>query len=223
MPIRINLLAESQALEEMRRKDPVKRAIWAGALLVALGLAYWSTLQVKALGSKRELSKIEAEIKSLTPDHNKVEANKKKLADANLKLGALQQLSTNRFLCGTMLNALQKTTVDDVQLRHLKLDQSFIDIPEVPARTNGTLVIPGKLAMITEKLVLTLEGWDSGAHTGDQMDAYKSAVAANPYFTRMLNKTNDLKFVGAFTAQISSDGSIYLPFQLECRFPEKTR
>ena len=28
MAIRINLLAESQAAEEMRRKDPVKRAVW---------------------------------------------------------------------------------------------------------------------------------------------------------------------------------------------------
>jgi hypothetical protein len=223
MPIRINLLAESQALEEMRRKDPVKRAIWGGILLVALGLAYWSTLQVKTLGSKRDLTKIDAEIKNLTPENNKVEANKKKLADANLKLGALQQLSTNRFLCGTLLNALQKTSVDDVQLKHLKMDQSFIDVPEVPARTNGTVFIPGKPAMITEKLVLILDGWDSGAHTGDQADAYKSAVASNPYFARMV-KTNDLKFVGSFTAQYnSSDGSTYLPFSLQCSFPERTR
>lgn len=224
MPIRINLLAESQALEEMRRKDPVKRAIWAGVLLVALGLAYWSSLQVKALSARRELSKIEAQIKSLTPENNIVEANKKKLADANLKLGALQQLSTNRFLCGTMLNALQKSTVDDVQLMHLKLDQNFIDVPEVPARTNGTLVFPAKPALVTEKLVLTLEGQDSGAHPGDQMDAYKGSVASNPYFIRMLNnKTNDLKFVGAFTAQNSASGTTYLPFNLECRFPERTR
>jgi len=39
MPIRINLLAESQALEEMRRRDPVKRAIWVGVLVVSLLLA----------------------------------------------------------------------------------------------------------------------------------------------------------------------------------------
>jgi len=224
MPIRINLLAESQALEEARRKDPVKRAIWAGVFLVALGLAYWSTLQVKALSFKRDLGKIEAEIKGLTPEHNKVEANKKKLADANLKLGSLQQLATNRFLCGTILNAVQKCSVEDVQLMHLKLDQSFIDIPEVPARTNATLVIPGKPAMITEKLVLILDGRDSGAKMGDQMDAYKNAVGSNPYFARMLNKTNDLKFVGGITPQYnSSDGTAYLPFSLECRFPERTR
>src|SRR5713101_6576481 len=103
MPIRINLLAESQALEDMRRRDPVKRAIWVGVLLAALALAYASTLQVQAMASKRELGKLEAEIKSLTPEHNKVETNKKKLADANFKLAALQQLATNRFLIGTLM------------------------------------------------------------------------------------------------------------------------
>lgn len=40
MPIRLNLLAEAQAMEEMRRRDPVKRAIWVGSLLVAVALAW---------------------------------------------------------------------------------------------------------------------------------------------------------------------------------------
>ena len=39
MPIRINLLAESLAEEDLRRRDPVKRAIIIGALLVAV-IAY---------------------------------------------------------------------------------------------------------------------------------------------------------------------------------------
>jgi len=42
MPIRLNLLAEAQAAEEARRRDPVKRAIWIGALLVSVVLV-WSS------------------------------------------------------------------------------------------------------------------------------------------------------------------------------------
>ena len=38
MPIRINLLAEAQAAEEMRRKDPVKRAVWIGGFVIFLVL-----------------------------------------------------------------------------------------------------------------------------------------------------------------------------------------
>ena len=55
MPIRINLLAEAQALEEMRRKDPVKRAALAAGALVCLALVYSSYLQLRA-GIARVLS-----------------------------------------------------------------------------------------------------------------------------------------------------------------------
>lgn len=47
MPIRINLLAEAQAAEEMRRKDPVKRSIWIGGFIVFLTLLAALTLQLK--------------------------------------------------------------------------------------------------------------------------------------------------------------------------------
>jgi hypothetical protein len=223
MPIRINLLAESQAIEEMRRRDPVKRAIWVGVLLSALLLAYASTLQVQALAGKRDLNKIEAEVKGLTPEHNKVEASKKKLADTTHKLVSLQQLATNRFLSGTLFNALQKSTVDDVQLVRLKLDQSFMDIPEVPARTNASIVIPAKPSMITEKLVLLLEARDVGTHSGDQMEVFRTSIAANPFFLGLLGKTNEIKLEGTITPQVAPDGTTFLPFTLKCNFPERTR
>jgi len=40
MPIRINLLAEARALEELRRKDPVKRVAVVGILLFLLLIAF---------------------------------------------------------------------------------------------------------------------------------------------------------------------------------------
>ena len=39
MPIRINLLAEMQALEDQRRRDPVKRVFLTGIVLVSMMLA----------------------------------------------------------------------------------------------------------------------------------------------------------------------------------------
>ena len=58
MPIRINLLAESQALEDMRRRDPVKRAIWVGVFLGLVILAWSSSLQLKAMVAKGKLNQI---------------------------------------------------------------------------------------------------------------------------------------------------------------------
>src|SRR6266705_1972548 len=116
MPIHINLLAESQALEELRRRDPVKRAVWIGVLLVIAMLGWSSFLQIKTMGAKRDLSRLEADLAKRTNGFQAVLQNKKKLQDVNRKLTALQQLATNRFLNGSVLNALQLTTVEDVQL-----------------------------------------------------------------------------------------------------------
>ena len=55
MPIRINLLAEAQELEEMRRRDPVKRAIWAAVVIGAILLGYSSLLQLRATVASRDL------------------------------------------------------------------------------------------------------------------------------------------------------------------------
>ena len=43
MPIRINLLSEALAEEDLRRRDPVKRAIFIGVFLVALSLVWFSS------------------------------------------------------------------------------------------------------------------------------------------------------------------------------------
>ena len=68
MPIRINLLAEAQALEDMRRRDPVKRAIWVSVFVVCLMLAWWSSLWAKGMWARGELNHLEAQLASRTND-----------------------------------------------------------------------------------------------------------------------------------------------------------
>src|SRR5690349_461740 len=113
MPIRINLLAEAQALEEQRRRDPVKRAIWAGVFIGAVILVYSGYLQLRAVVSKGEVNQLESRIQAHTNEYQVVLDHRKKLGDYNSKLSALTQLATSRFLNGTMLDALQHTTLDD--------------------------------------------------------------------------------------------------------------
>ena len=75
MPIRLNLLAEAQAVEEQRRKDPVKRAIWAAVLLIAAVLAWASSLQLKAIVSNSALSAIVADMNACTNEYKLVVIN----------------------------------------------------------------------------------------------------------------------------------------------------
>lgn len=223
MPIRLNLLAEAQAAEEMRRRDPVKRAAWVAALLICLVLVWSSSLQLKAMLAKNQLSRVEASINARTNEYQQVLGNQKELADVKHKLAALTQLTTNRFLNGNLLNALQQVTVDHVQLVRMRAQQTYTLIEETKARTNNNRLVPGKPATVTERIIVTLDGNDTSPNPGDQVNQYKEAVAAHPYFQTVLEKTNSVT-LKQFTLQSSPEaGKANVLFSLECRYPEVTR
>lgn len=224
MPIRLNLLAEAQALEDLRRRDPVKRTIWIAGLLAVLILVWASGLQLRALIAKSELNRVESAMASKATGYKQVIENQKRIADANAKLLALQALSTNRFLHGNLLDALQHTTVDEVQLVHLKVDQTYFLVEETKGRTNGSKVLPGTPATITEKITLSLDGTDTSASPGDQVPKFKDALAANAYFCGQLSASNQVSLKNLSAPQIAPDtGRAMVLFTLEFRYPEKTR
>src|SRR3954452_24591880 len=125
MPIRLNLLAEAQAIEEMRRKDPVKRAIWVAVLIVSAMLVWSSSVQVKAMMAKSDLGREEADMKACTNAFQVVLENQRKLAEFKHKMDALHQFSNCRFLQASVMNALQQASVDDVQLSKLRVEQAY--------------------------------------------------------------------------------------------------
>ena len=126
MPIRINLLAEAQAAEEMRRRDPVKRVV-VGGILVLAAMAVWSsTVQLKVMMANRELGQAQFQIDSHKSDYDTAVTNNAKIQAIQLKLSALEKMANCRMLQGDLLNALQKVNVDNVQLTGIKVDQSYV-------------------------------------------------------------------------------------------------
>jgi hypothetical protein len=222
MPIRINLLAEAQALEELRRRDPVKRAIWIGAVIVAGVVAYSAYLQTQTMVSSGEVNRLQAKINRQKSEFKQVVANKAKLEAELEKLGRLQELATNRFLNGTLLDALQHTTVDDVQLVHLKTAHEYIPVEPTKAKaaSDGRTISKAKPASVLERISLTLEARDNSG--GDQWTKYKSAIAGCSYFLAALGKTNEVKLT-TLTPQLGTDGRNFEAFTLECRYPDKSR
>jgi hypothetical protein len=223
MPIRINLLAEALAIEDLRRRDPVKRAIWVGASLVLL-LLFWSfSLVLHAMIARAELRHVAAQLNTRTNEFRLVLANQRKAADMYRKLGLLQDMATNRMLHGTLLNALQQATLDDVQLMRFKTEEAYIYNEEIKPKTNANdRVFPGKPASVTERVVVTLEAKDSGPNPGDEVNRFKQALAQSAYFQDVLGKTNEVRLANLSPPQ-TIDGKPFVLFTLECRFPEKTR
>jgi len=223
MPIRINLLAEAQAAEELRRRDPVKRVIFYGALLVALTLVWSSSLQLEAMLANKEVTERQTEIQTRTNEFQRVQSDRKEFDSISENLEALNKLTESRFLQGNLLNALQKVNVDGVRLARIKVDQNYAYTPGAKAQTNGNRITPARRETVQERIVVMLDARDSSTNPGDQINKFKETLANEEYFKSTLNKTNGIQLVYTSPPQVSSDGKPYVLFTLECHFPEKTR
>jgi hypothetical protein len=224
MPIRLNLLAEAQEAEEMRRQDPVKRVFLVGLVLICLMLMWCSSLQLRILLAKGDLSRDEARISQRTNDYRHVLESQKKIGEIGERVTALHRLCTNRFLNGTLLDALQRTMVEDVQLLHVRINQSYTAVELPKPRAVDDRTAPGPTAAVAERVILLLDANDCSPNPGDQINNFKEAVAANPYFREMLDKTNAITLKNLSPPQTSpTTGKPSVLFTLECRFRERTR
>ena len=221
MPIRINLLTEALAQDDLRRRDPVKRIAFAGAFLVALSLVWYSSEWLNYKMAQNKLSQVQDQIQTHTNEFSRVQTDMKKLADTQRRLNALQQLSTNRFLQGNLLNSLQQIYVPNVQLIRVRLDQSYALQEGAPAKTTGDEVAKAVPSKSTEKITLLLDAKDSSSNPGDQVNRYKSSLANLDYFKTSL-QTNGIKLLNLSPAQTSLSKP-FVMFTLECRFTDKTR
>lgn len=218
MPIKLNLLAEAQAQEEMRRNDPVKFAMYVGALLVALALVWFSGTWVQLLATKNDLNRVHAQIAQHTNDFAKVKLNQKKVDDCKRRLDSLDSLSAARLLQGNLLEALQQIYVPNVAMLRLRVDQSFSVKEGAPLKAGGK-----GPSSTSEKTLLTIDAKDFSANPGDQINRFKDAVTQSAYFKTMLDK-NGVRLAGSPSAsQTGVDGKSFVQFTLECRYPEKTR
>lgn len=224
MPIRLNLLAEAQVLEELRRRDPVKRVIWIAVLGVVIVLGWSSSLQLRSLLTRGELNRLDAQLTGRTNEYRVALENQGKLADVQQRLAALHQLATYRFLQGPVLNALQQTIIDNVQLTRFRTDQTYTFVEETKPCTNSdNQIIPGQRARATEKTAILLDAKDIGPNPGDQISKFRQAIASNEYFQKTLGVTNEVRLANLSPPQFLPSSKPFVLFTLECRLPERTR
>jgi len=223
MPIRINLLAEAQVAEDLRRRDPAKRVLFAGALMVAVALVWSSSLLLQEMLAKKDLGLVQSEITTRTNEYGHVLLNTKQMTDAEGKLADLKRLTAARFLQGNLLNALQRATVPGVQLIRLRVDQSYAYAEGTKSQTNRFGVVAGRPPTITERILVTLDAKDSSVNPGDQVNRFSDALAQEAYFKTMLDKTNGVRLASLSPPQTGPDGKPYVLFTVECRFLPHSR
>lgn len=215
-------MADALAEEDLRRRDPVKRAIFGGAFLVALSLVWFSSIWLTFVLKKGELNSIEVQIQTHTNDYAQVQNNLKKIADVQKRMDALDRLAAARFLQGNLMNALQQTYVPNVQLSRLRVDQNYSASPAIPAKTNSFGVVAGRPPTITQHVTLAMDAKDFSQNPGDQVPHFKDALAKQDYFSHNLDTTNGIRLSGLSALQTPGDGKPFVMFTLECRFADKT-
>lgn len=222
MPIRINLLAEAQDIEDLRRRDPVKRVVLMGVLLVLAIVVWSSSLFVQKMVAKNELSRLEASVNNFQKEHHQILQNRAALVNGKQRLEALHRLATNRFLVGNLLDALQRTTLPEVQVVRLKLEQTFALTKEIKPKPGAT-PSTAKPATSKETIVLTLAAKDKSSTPGEGVSKYQALLAAEPYFRDWLGKTNSFRLVSLGAIQNDTDGKPFVLMGLEGKPPEITR
>lgn len=218
MPIHINLLAEAQAVEMMRRRDPVKRTMFLGIALAAIFFAWGGFVEMQVLLADAQVTSVEQQIALRTNNFDTATVNMQKITTAQGKLTALENLHQARFLQGNLLDALQHATVDDVQLMRLRLSQTYSTVQRDGAKgASGT-------TLCAEDISLRLDARDFSANPGDQVNKFTDALARYPYFQAALGKTNTVHLAGPPSAPTTdNDTSPYVTFTVECNFPTRLR
>jgi len=219
MPIHINLLAEAQAAEELRRRDPVKRAAFIGVSLVLLTLMWSGMIETKSILAQESYAGVETQIAASTNAYQHAMVNQKAVNADKTKLEALNKLERDRFLQGNLLNALQKATVEGVQLTRLRVDQSYFLSEDTDNGTGGK----APPATVRQRIVLYLDARDSSANPGDLVNKFMTTIANEPYFQAMLDKTNGVLLTGPPSAPQSNGGKPYVLFEVECHYPDQIR
>ena len=223
MPIRINLLAEAQAAEELRRKDPVKRAVWIASFFVCLVLLWLLKLQCDIWFDQKDLAQINGRWSEIKANYAAVTNNVIKTAEINKKLAALDNLSTNRFLWAPVLNALQKCVVNNVQVTRFSGEQTYTaEGPHDVGSGAGKTTVPGGMV---EKTSLFIDARDSDANQ-QNYTRFKESLCNSDFFVKNLLRRDGFVFDGTLsapTADASDPGRAFITFRLASHFPEVRR
>jgi hypothetical protein len=218
--IKIDLLAEAREAEERWRNHPIKRAAWIAGFCVCVMLLWLLELQLAINLSQMKSRGLEKRFGAIRGKDAKAKDYMLKGAEIDQKLAALDKLTTNRFLWAPLLNALQKTVIDDIQVTRLSGEQKYT---REEARTFGTgarkVVVPGDVA---ERTSLRIEAKDKSPDEQSYLK-YKESLSSCDYFVKNLRSRDGFVLEGVLTKLPANtkpgSSNQFITFVLSSRFP----
>jgi len=214
MAIKINLLADQIANEELRRRDPVKRAALVSALLVILVLFYSLMLQFKVVIARSELATYETRLKSVEETSKQVKTDRALTGDVEKKIAALERFSRNRFLWGSALDAMQRTIIPSIRLTQMQSEQKYAQLE------------PNKF--FTTNVIVTLEARRKGYGFSHELVSESAVMAAVSNQLKVIVKkppftTNKLDYATKIAMTATNAQGTEFTAKVEFSLPQSSR
>jgi Tfp pilus assembly PilM family ATPase len=219
--VQINLLADQIEARARRRRDPVRLCAWSAAAAIILMLAWAGYIRMNLTEVTNQMATLEAELKSLkakASDAAKLTSDAKRTVNA---VAAMEQHATNRFLFAPVLNALQQTGGNDVQVIHVSIQQATQYVPGVRASSKGGVRVPAKRGYVAEKNTLLIQAKNfADPKSGD---AFLDEIATQEYFQTNLRKVNPVLLKNRMPRQVDplDPDKTFTLFTIECSYPER--
>lgn len=219
--IRINFLAEQQETEMLRRRDPVKHTVWAGACVILAALLWAGVLGVKRWRLQVEVDGFAAELAAVENKASAVLAAAREAGRTERVLAELDKVATNRFLWALPLNALQYAMVDNIQVTRLTIQQNIVRLAATKPVTNANRVLPGKPATTNEIITMAIQGKNFAGPAA--REKFMETIARHPYFASHLRKTDPVLLKERSASQVDpiDPTKSFVLFTIECVFAEK--
>lgn len=222
MPIRINLLAEQLHEADVRRRDPVKRAIAVAVLIGASVIGWYGWLLTQKVVLGRTLAKNKEAIVAIEADAAEAREALGGVTKLEKRIHSLNSLATNRVLWAEFLNALQEVALADVPVNEMRISQGY-SIERPPSK--GRLPMP---ATSTELISVTIKARDYGSSADQLYNKFGEALRANEWIGARLdgegaNKGIAFDSFGAPTPDRDNPDRSFLPFTLKINFKKVER
>ena len=181
MPIHLNLLEEERAATRARERDPLRMAIFIGALILILAGIAGVVFATLSFVSKGEVARLNEEATRAEKDRQEAQRKLDELATLSQKMATSKTIRSLRFLYAPQLQAIKESIPDGVQLVRLSFDWETVKVPNpkfVQKSTEAEKKIPSTIDQ--KRMRLTLEGYIVG----------ENPEAAMRQFMQLLNRTS---------------------------------
>lgn len=206
IPRSLNLLATQQAEEQRRQRSPVRIAFAAAGLLCALMLVWSAVLGWRLMA---EHAALEADpLAVLQRRAAEARVLQKNLQASRSRLEALRNQAASRYLVAPLLDALQRSLVEDIVITRITVQRTPLTVAKGGSKEQR------------EAMLLNIQAKDYSELGAT--DAFIDALISNPYFKQRLPSVESvvLKQRSSRQPDTANPGGSFALITVECLLVE---